>query len=612
MNYFTKDDFKSEWLGQSSSLGGYRNQCVTLFKEFLKKAGYPNPGRAIGGSGGAREIWYRREALGYSAYFNFEQIGHPGDWFVWDSVYGWYNGVYYGHVAMLIKDNGNGTGQFLGMNQGTNLSPANIQTLSYNGSCGVLHFKGYSHPTSNSAITVYNPSNLVSEHAVATLTVDSVAIREGSPIGNVLKRVGKGFQFEYYYKVIANGHRWVVNKDKTQFMAVSNSEIQGKDLWATFNAVQFFEEPTTPNDAINLTQEDGVATFTVDGVRARYDSPSGEVCKTYNSGDSVRYYWKYIGNGHRYVVYKDGDRKVFAAVSATEDRSQMWATFEAPKEDKKEESTPTPQPTTKPTESMPTENTNGFSSVNEGEYEGHDTKDEIYDYDGVIVDLIEKTLYPYKCPYLNKPQAIIVHNAATPNGTAKALNNALHNSKEYKSWHFSVDDKDVIESLPLNRNAFATGDGAYGLGNRTGIHIEIAKDNDNDSKEEWLKARDNGAKLAAELLHNYGWRIDNLKKHQDYKMTDGSYKYCPHKILDEGWDDFKFLVAQYLDQLNNPRKDDSKEDKKDENGSENKKDEPATDSKDDSTDKEQINVNGINKIIEMILKIVEKIFKLFK
>lgn len=587
MNYFTKDDFQNEWLGKSSSLGGYYNQCVTLFKEFLKKAGYPNPGRAIGGSGGAREIWYRREALGYSAYFNFEQIGHPGDWFVWDSVYGWYNGVYYGHVAMLIKDNGNGTGQFLGMNQGTNLSPANIQTLSYNGSCGILHFKGYSHPTSNSAITVYNPSNLVSEHAVATLTVDSVAIREGSPIGNVLKRVGKGFQFEYYYKVVANGHRWVVNKDKTQFMAVSNSEILGKDLWATFNAVQFSEDQTTPNDAINLTQEDGVATFTVDGVRARYDSPSGEVCKTYNSGDSVRYYWKYIGNGHRYVVYKDGDRKVFVAVSATEDRSQMWATFEAPKEDKKEESTPTPQPTTKPTESMPTENTNGFSAVNEGEYEGHDTKDEIYDHDGVTVDLIEKTLYPYKCPYLNKPQAIIIHNAATPNGTAKALNNALHNSKEYKSWHFSVDDKDVIESLPLNRNAFATGDGAYGLGNRTGIHIEIAKDNDNDSKEEWLKARDNGAKLAAELLHHYGWGIDNLKKHQDYKMTDGSYKYCPHKILDEGWDDFKFLVSQYLDQLNNPRED-------------------------DSTDKEQVNMNGINKIIEMILKIVEKIFKLFK
>lgn len=245
MNYFTYNDFYNQWLGKSSSLGGNYNQCVTLFKVFLNKAGYPNPGRAIGGSGGAREIWYRRIALGYDQYFNFEQVGHPGDWFVWDSVYGWYDGVYYGHVAMLIKDNGNGTGQFLGMNQASNLAPANVQTLTYNGSCGVLHYKGYSHPTSGTGITVYNPNNLVSEHALATLTVDSVAIRQGSPTGNVLKRVNKGYQFEYYYKVVANGHRWVVNKDKTQFMAISNSEVQGKDVWATFSEVK--EEAKQPD-----------------------------------------------------------------------------------------------------------------------------------------------------------------------------------------------------------------------------------------------------------------------------------------------------------------------------------------------------------------------------
>ena len=576
MNYFAKDDFKNEWFGKSSSLGGYYNQCVTLFKEFLKKAGYPNPGRAIGGSGGAREIWYRRIALGYDQYFNFEQVGHPGDWFIWDSVYGWWEGVYYGHVAMLIKDNGNGTGQFLGMNQAYSKAPASIQTLTYNGSCGVLHFKGYSNPTAGSGITVFNAANLVAEHAVATLTVDSVAIREGSPTGNVLKRVGKGFQFEYYYKVVANGHRWVVSKDKTQFMAVSNSEIQGKDLWATFSAI---EDDSKPSDTISLTQEDGVATFTVDGIRARYDSPTGDVCKTYNSGDKVRYYWKYVGNGHRYVIYKDGNRKVFVAVSATEDRSQMWAKFTAP-----DDSKPT-------TPSKPAENTNGFTSVNEGDYEGKDKADVVFEHDGVTVDLIDKDLYPYKCPYLINLKDIVIHNAATPNGTAKALNRALHNSKEYKSWHFSVDDKDIIQSLPLNRNAFATGDGAYGLGNRTGIHIEIAKDNDTDSREEWLEARNNGARLAAELLHKYGWEIDHLKKHQDYKMTSGNYKYCPHKILDEGWDDFKSLVSQYLDELSNPKKDDSN---------------------DTSDSNDKINFDGINQIIALILKLIKKVSNLFK
>ena len=576
MNYFSKDDFKNEWLGKSSNLGNNYNQCVTLYKEFLKKAGYPDPGRAIGGSGGAREIWYRRIVLGYDQYFNFEQVGHPGDWFIWDSVYGWWEGVYYGHVAMLIKDNGNGTGQFLGMNQAYSKAPASIQTLTYNGSCGVLHFKGYSNPTVGSGITVFNAANLVAEHAVATLTVDSVAIREGSPTGNVLKRVGKGFQFEYYYKVVANGHRWVVSKDKTQFMAVSNSEIQGKDLWATFSAI---EDDSKPSDTISLTQEDGVATFTVDAVRARYDSPTGDVVRTFNTGDSVRYYWKYVGNGHRYVVYKEGDRKVFVAISATEDRSQMWAKFTAP-----DDSKPT-------TPSKPAENTNGFSSVNEGDYEGKDKADVVFEHDGVTVDLIDKDLYPYKCPYLINLKDIVIHNAATPNGTAKALNRALHNSKEYKSWHFSVDDKDIIQSLPLNRNAFATGDGAYGLGNRTGIHIEIAKDNDNDSQDEWKKARDNGARLAAELLYKYGLSIDCLKKHQDYKMTSGNYKYCPHKILDEGWDDFKSLVSQYLDELSNPKKDDSN---------------------DTSDSNDKINFDGINQIIALILKLIKKVSNLFK
>lgn len=579
MNYFSKDDFKNEWLNKSSSLGGNYNQCVTLFKEFLNKAGYPSPGRAIGGSGGAREIWYRRIALGYDQYFNFEQVGHPGDWFIWDSVYGWYEGVYYGHVAMLIKDNGNGTGQFLGMNQAYKQAPASIQTLTYNGSCGVLHYKGYGTQASTQSVTTYNSNNLTPEHAIATLTVDSVAIRQGSPSGNVLSRHNKGYQFEYYYKTVANGHRWVINKDKTQFMAISGSEQQGKDLWASFSSVQAPTESSQPSGTISLTQEDGVATFTVDGVRARYDSPTGTVCKTYNTGDSIRYYWKYVGNGHRYVVGKGGDRKVFVAVSATEDRSQMWAKFTAP-----DDSKPT-------TPSKPAENTNGFSSVNEGDYEGKDKADVVFEHDGVTVDLIDKDLYPYKCPYLINLKDIVIHNAATPNGTAKTLNRALHNSKEYKSWHFSVDDKDIIQSLPLNRNAFATGDGAYGLGNRTGIHIEIAKDNDNNSQDEWKKARDNGARLAAELLYKYGLSIDCLKKHQDYKMTSGNYKYCPHKILDEGWDDFKSLVSQYLDELSNPKKDDSN---------------------DTSDSNDKINFDGINQIIALILKLIKKVSKLFK
>jgi hypothetical protein len=602
MNYFTKDDFKKEWLGKSSGLGGYYNQCVTLFKEFLKKAGYPNPGRAIGGSGGAREIWYRRIALGYDQYFNFEQVGHPGDWFIWDSVYGWWEGVYYGHVAMLIKDNGNGTGQFLGMNQAYSKAPASIQTLTYNGSCGVLHFKGYSNPTAGSGITVFNAANLVAEHAVATLTVDSVAIREGSPTGNVLKRVGKGFQFEYYYKVVANGHRWVVSKDKTQFMAVSNSEIQGKDLWATFSAI---EDDFKPSDTISLTQEDGVATFTVDGIRARYDSPTGNVCKTYNSGDKVRYYWKYVGNGHRYVVYKDGDRKVFVAVSATDDRSQMWAKLTAPEEEKKDEVKPTPQPTEKVDY---TKNVKGYG-VDISEHNSSDI--DLSQYDFVIIrasygEYTDKKFeyFADKCEQLKIPYGVYCYDYALNDDQARAeaeyICNLVKDRNIQMGIWFDMEDADAYKKkagvLTKERCSFSCKvfcDYVSAQGYYTGVYTSTS----------WL-----GTFVETTYpIWVANWGTNNGEIQSDQSSVGVMHQYSANPI------DKNVIFHDIGFYKSDPKRD---EQKKDENGSNSEKDEPKNDKSDenssDSVKKDEINVSGINKLIELLLKIVEKIFKLFK
>ena len=607
MNYFSKDDFKNEWLGKSSNLGNNYNQCVTLYKEFLKKAGYPDPGRAIGGSGGAREIWYRRIALGYDQYFNFEQVGHPGDWFIWDSVYGWYEGIYYGHVAMLIKDNGNGTGQFLGMNQAYKQAPASIQTLTYNGSCGVLHFKGYSNPTAGSGITVFNAANLVAEHAVATLTVDSVAIREGSPTGIVLKRAGKGFQFEYYYKVVANGHRWVVNKDKTQFMAVSNSEIQGKDLWATFSAI---EDDSKPSDTISLTQENGVATFTVDGIRARYDSPTGDVCKTYNNGDKVRYYWKYVGNGHRYIVYKDGDRKVFVAVSATEDKSQMWATFTAPEEDKKEESKPSTSEPSKPSTSTTDlkKNVKGYG-VDISEHNSSDI--DLSQYDFVIIrasygEYTDKKFeyFADKCEQLKIPYGVYCYDYALNDDQARAeaeyICNLVKDRDIQMGIWFDMEDADAYKKkagvLTKERCSFSCKvfcDYVSAQGYYTGVYTSTS----------WL-----GTFVETTYpIWIANWGTNNGEIQSDQSSVGVMHQYSANPID-------KNVIFHDIDFYKSDPKND--EPKKDENGSNSEKDEPKNDKSDgnssDSVKKDKINVSGINKLIEMLLKIVEKILKLFK
>lgn len=535
----------------------FAGQCVSLIQGYMRYFGCEVRAR-----GNAIDWWNNFNSNGLSKYFTkVTSMPKDGDVVITNGD------PNFGHIGIMYH------GLMLQQNYFYN---PRAQLLGVTGSV-----YGYLRPN---FLSSYKASELINEHAYATIKY-AIQKRRDTPDGMVVETLQPGKKLEYTQKWVGNGHRyisWVEHQadgaSYRYFVAVNGNEA-GTEPWADFSPIEESKPETKPAD-LKLTQEDGVATFTVDAVRARYDSPTGDVVRTFNAGDSVRYYWKYVGNGHRYIIYKEGDRKVFVAVFATEDKSQPWAKFSAPDE---KDVTSEPE--------KPAENTNGFTSVKEGEYEGHDKIDVIFESDDVTVDLIDKSLYPYKCPYLINLQAIVIHNAATPNGTAKALNKALHNSKEYKSWHFSVDDKDIIQSLPLNRNAFATGDGAYGLGNRTGIHIEIAKDNDTDSREEWLEARNNGARLAAELLHKYGWGIDHLKKHQDYKMTDGTYKYCPHKILDEGWAEFKALVSLYLNKLDEEEKDKGQTTEPEE--------------KDDKT-------SQASTLIALLIKLVQKLLSIFK
>lgn len=203
-------DFKNNWLGKSSSIGGYYNECVTLWKEFLKATGkYSHPERPIGGTGGAKEIWYRRDALGYGALFDYVQIMKPGDWCVWGSNSGY--GGDYGHVAMFLKDNGDGTGQFLGMNQGKYWhEPANIVTLRYAGSLGALRYKYYENGDGSSILNGI-PSDFHYERATFTVSVDSIRIRRAPSLNGADTGLtyNKGMSVNYDGYVTREGYCWI-------------------------------------------------------------------------------------------------------------------------------------------------------------------------------------------------------------------------------------------------------------------------------------------------------------------------------------------------------------------------------------------------------------------
>ena len=157
--------------------------------------------------------------------------------------------------------------------------------------------------------------------------------------------------------------------------------------------------------------------------------------------------------------------------------------------------------------------------------------------------LVPVAKYGIKCPYAMGPEFLTIHNTANDASALAEISFMIGNRDEV-SYHWAVDDVQAIQGIEHNRNGWHAGDGGKGEGNRKTIGIEICHSL-TPGNPKYAKSEDNGAKLTAILLHQYGWGIDRIRKHQDW-----SGKYCPHRILDNGnWESFKNKVQQYLNQL---------------------------------------------------------------
>ena len=159
-------------------------------------------------------------------------------------------------------------------------------------------------------------------------------------------------------------------------------------------------------------------------------------------------------------------------------------------------------------------------------------------------NLVASSKYSIKCPYTMKPEFVVVHNTANDASAENEVKYMISNDNQV-SFHFAVDDKEVIQGLPLDRNAWACSDGANGNGNRKGIQVEICYSKSGGARFD--TAENNAARFIAQLLKERGWGVDKVKKHQDF-----SNKYCPHRTLDIGWASFVNMVKDYLNELNTP------------------------------------------------------------
>jgi N-acetylmuramoyl-L-alanine amidase CwlA len=155
----------------------------------------------------------------------------------------------------------------------------------------------------------------------------------------------------------------------------------------------------------------------------------------------------------------------------------------------------------------------------------------------IIKNLVPESKYGIKCPYTMKPTRIVVHNTAN-DATARNEIAYMTNNNYETSFHYAVDDKEVVQGIPENRNGWHASDG-NGKGNREGIAIEICYSKSGGDR--FIKAEQNAVELIVDILKRYGWGVDRVTKHQDY-----TNKYCPHRTLDMGWERFIKMIEDKL------------------------------------------------------------------
>ena len=164
-------------------------------------------------------------------------------------------------------------------------------------------------------------------------------------------------------------------------------------------------------------------------------------------------------------------------------------------------------------------------------------------------NLVEEGKWGIKCPFPMQPKFVVIHNTANDATAENEIAYMKRNDNEV-SFHYAVDEKEAVQGILEDRNAWHAGDGGRGEGNRYGIAIEICYSKSGGEKFE--KAERNAAALAADILKRYGWGVEKIKKHRDF-----SKKYCPHRTLDLGWDRFVDMVKDFLEdkpvEVNTPK-----------------------------------------------------------
>ena len=156
-----------------------------------------------------------------------------------------------------------------------------------------------------------------------------------------------------------------------------------------------------------------------------------------------------------------------------------------------------------------------------------------------------------------RPSFITIHSTQNPGATALQHATGMRNGAfrghsqwnrtGYLTWHFTVDDAQAIQSLPLNiQGEHADHDGP---GNKTSIGIEICEFG---SSARQAAAIDRAARLTAYVMREKRIPLDRVVPHYHWTQVhfNNTKKNCPIILLDGGkpgarWEAFLRRVKSY-------------------------------------------------------------------
>jgi len=158
-------------------------------------------------------------------------------------------------------------------------------------------------------------------------------------------------------------------------------------------------------------------------------------------------------------------------------------------------------------------------------------------------NLVATSKHNIKAPHSMVPKFITVHNTANDASANNEIAFMVSNNNQV-SFHFAVDDVEIVQGLPLNRNGWHSGDGANGTGNRQSIAVEICYSKSGGTR--FTKAEQNAAWLVAKLMRDHNIPLANVRTHQSWNG-----KNCPHRTLSLGWQRFLDMVQVEFNKTGN-------------------------------------------------------------